>query len=176
LAAHIELIDPADVLRFAPLGVVADVQALWAYPDRFVQSLTVPVVGPERAERLYPFGSLRRANATIVAGSDWSVTTMNPWPAIEVAATRRDPDDATGPVLGTGQELDVDTMIAAYTSTAASALATHEPLGTLAPGAWADFVVLDRDPATIPVAELSEVGVAETWLAGRKVYDPHPGR
>lgn len=167
LAAHIELIDPADVPRFAELGVAADLQALWAYPDDYVRALTVPVVGPDRAARLYPFGELDRAGATLVAGSDWSVTTMNPWPAIEVALTRRDPAGG-GEALGEGQALDLLTMLRAYTSEAGSVFPGG--VGSLAPGAAADFVVLDRDPFAVPVTELSEVRVRETWMDGRRVY------
>ena len=169
LAAHIELIDPADIPRFAALGVAADIQALWAYPDRFIRDLTVPVVGPERAARLYPFGDLDRAGTHIVAGSDWSVTTMDPWPAIEVALTRRDPDTPGDP-LAPDQALSLDRMIAAYTADAGAALPTDLRLGRLEVGAPADFVVLDRDPWALPSDQLSDVTVRETWVAGRRVY------
>lgn len=177
LAAHLELVDAADVPRFASLGVVADIQSLWAWPDPFVRNLTFPVVGPTRSARLYPFGDLHRAGATVVGGSDWSVTTMDPWPAIEVALTRRDPDavDASGAPLAPDQALDLPTMLDAYTRVAGTVLPTDLRLGTLVPGAVADFVVLDRDPTAIPAAELSEVKVVQTWMGGRRVYTRSPG-
>jgi predicted amidohydrolase YtcJ len=169
IVAHIEMIHPADIPRFAALGVFSSAQAYWAYPDPYITELTVPGVGEERGSRLYPFGELSRAGAALVGGSDWSVTTMNPWFAIETALARRDPE-AGGEVLGAGQELDLATMLAAYTSTAARAMFAEGEIGTLTVGARADFVVLDRDPLAIPVEDLSGVAVMQTWLDGRKVW------
>ena len=53
---HLELIDPADIPRFKSLGVLANIQALWAYPDSYIADLTEPKIGPERSQWLYPFG------------------------------------------------------------------------------------------------------------------------
>ncbi len=93
LAAHIEVIDPADVPRFATLGVVANFQPLWAYPDPYITKLTTPAIGAARSEWLYPIGAVVSTGGRIAAGSDWSVSSMNPWEAMEVAVTRRDPAD-----------------------------------------------------------------------------------
>ena len=60
---HRELIDPADIARFKGLGVIANIQALWAYPDTYIVDLTQPKIGPERSEWLYPFGALKKAGA-----------------------------------------------------------------------------------------------------------------
>ncbi|MSQ02540.1 MAG: amidohydrolase [Myxococcales bacterium] len=172
LAAHLEFIDPADVPRFAALGIRANAQYLWAYPDPYVAELTVPVVG-ERAGRLYPFGELARAGAILVGGSDWSVTTANPWPAIEVAVTRRDPDNAAGALLGVEQGVDLATAIRSFMGAANGAVPAAVRLaevGCLRVGSAADFVVLDRDPTTIPLGELSEVVVRQTWFDGRRVF------
>ena len=172
LAAHLELIDPADIPRFATLGVVADAQWLWAWPDPYVTKLTVPLVG-ERALRLYPFGELARAGATLVGGSDWSVSTPNPWSAIEVAVTRRDPDNADGAVLAAEQAVSLETAVRSFMGAANAAVPASARLvevGSLRVGSAADFVVLDRDPTTIPPAELSEVVVRETWFEGRRVF------
>lgn len=165
LAAHVQLVDPADRPRFAKLGVYPDIQALWAFPDPIMRELTLPVVG---AAVNYPFRSMQAAGATLVAGSDWDVSTANPWPAIEVALTRRDPD-AGGEALHPEEALDLDTMLRAYTSAAAEALG-HPELGRLRPGHPADFVLVDRDPRKIPVEALSELRVLGTWTGGRRVY------
>ncbi len=89
---HLELIDPADIPRFKELGVVANFQGLWAYPDEYVTKLTEPILGPERSGRLYPIGSVARSGARIAGGSDWSVSSLNPLEAIQVAVTRRSID------------------------------------------------------------------------------------
>ncbi len=173
ILAHLELVDPADVPRFASLGVVADLQPFWAYPDPYVTTGTVPVLGPERVARLYPFGDLLGARALLAAGSDWSVTTLDPWPAIEVAVTRRDPE-TPGEALAPDQALPLSAILAAYTTGGAHAVAMDGRLGVLRPGAYADFVVLNRDPLTTPPADLSTVKVTQTWMGGRMVWDAAP--
>jgi predicted amidohydrolase YtcJ len=169
LAAHIELIHPDDVPRFAELGVYANFQPLWAYPDAYITDLTVPVIGEERAEWLYPIGGVLAAGGTLVAGSDWNVSTNNPWEAIEVAVLRQDPEGG-GDVLTPGQQIGLEAAIAAYTRDGARAVFAEDDLGTLTTGKLADLVVVDRDPFAIDAAELSDVTVIGTWLGGTRVY------
>lgn len=169
LLAHLEVIDPADVPRFAALGAMADVQMLWAYPDPYITEWTVPVIGDERAQHLYPFGSLQQGGATLVAGSDWSVSTMNPWEAIEVAVTRVDPYDGGEP-LNVEQSIALEQAIAAFTSQAAFGVREEDRLGTLEVGKRADLVLVDSDPFTLPAEQLSDVLVLGTWMDGRRVY------
>lgn len=169
LIAHIEVIDPEDVPRFAALGAYADFQMLWAYPDPYITDWTIPFIGEERARSLYPIGSVYRAGGTIVAGSDWSVSSMNPWEAIEVAVTRRDPV-AGGEALNAEQAIPLEVAIAAYTEVGARAVFAEGCLGSLEVGKKADLVLVDRDPFTIDPAELSEVRVLGTWVDGARVY------
>lgn len=171
LLAHLEVVDPADVPRFQALGALADLQLLWAYPDEYIQELTWPVIGPERSEWLYPAQALRDAGATLVGGSDWSVSSMSPFEAIEVAVTRQDPWADAGPVLTPQHRLDVEAAVRAYTSDAAQASFSEDLVGTLEVGKRADLVVLDRDPFTIAPSELSDVQVQQTWLDGVLVFD-----
>ena len=57
--AHMQVVDPADIGRFGALGVTANAQAEWAEPEaQMDEFLTLPFLGPERAPRQYPFGSL----------------------------------------------------------------------------------------------------------------------
>lgn len=169
LLAHIEVIDPADIPRFSALGAYADFQMLWAYPDPYITDWTMPFIGEERSKWLYPIGSVHAAGGAIVAGSDWSVSTMNPWEAIEVAVTRQDPL-AGGAPLNAEQSIPLEVAIAAYTRVGARALFAEDALGTLEVGKRADLVVVDRDPFTIRFAELSEVRVVGTWVDGEQVY------
>jgi predicted amidohydrolase YtcJ len=83
--AHIQLIDPQDLPRFRRLGVLANVQPLWAHRDDFISQLTEPVLGPQRSAHMYPLHALHASGAVLVAGSDWSVSSMNPLEGIEVA-------------------------------------------------------------------------------------------
>lgn len=171
--AHLELIDPTDVPRFARLGVAANFQALWAYADPYITDLTVPILGPERSGRLYPVGSVARTGAVVAGGSDWSVSSMNPLEAIEVALTRRGPDEPPGEAWLPGERVDLETMLRAYTVNGAWLCHDEGSRGTIEAGRAADLIVLDRDLFAIPPHEISEARVLLTLLDGRPVFrDP----
>jgi predicted amidohydrolase YtcJ len=170
--AHLQLVDPADIPRFAQLGVVANIQPLWAYRDAFIRDLTEPVLGPRRSAAMYPFASLFRSGAVLVAGSDWSVSSMNPLQGMEVALTRSDPDQG-GPSWIPEQRLDLPTILAAYTINGAYLSFSERQTGSLEKGKQADLVVLERNLFDIPAEQIGEVRVLWTLLAGRPVYaDP----
>lgn len=170
LLAHLEVIDPEDIPRFSALGAYADFQPLWAYPDSYITDLTEPVIGPERSEWLYPIGAVIEAGGTVAAGSDWSVSSMNPFEAMEVAVTRQDPEDPEGRALTPQHRVDLQDILEAYTVNGARAAFAEAELGSIAPGKRADLVVIDRDPFAIDPHELSEVKVLRTLLEGREVY------
>jgi predicted amidohydrolase YtcJ len=168
---HLELIDPADIRRFGQLSVLANIQALWAYPDSYIADLTEPQIGPERSEWLYPFGALKEAGATLVGSSDWSVSSMNPLEAIQTGVTRQDIADAKGRVLTPQHRLDVMDMLRAYTVNGAFARFDEEQSGTLTVGKRADIVVLDRDITSIPPTEIAAGKVLVTLINGAAVYE-----
>ena len=170
--AHLQLIHPDDVRRFGELGVAANMQALWACLDDQMTDLTMPFLGEERSTWQYPFGSLHRAGARLVAGSDWPVSTPNPLEAIHVAVNRwaygAEGREGNEPFLPE-QSLDLETAFAAYTS--GSAWVNHrDDAGVLAPGKAADLVVLDRDPFAGDVAEIGATRVVSTWVDGVAVH------
>ncbi len=171
--AHLEIVHPDDILRFRKLGVTANFQALWAYPDSYVTDLTEPVLGPERSRRLYPIGSFARAGARIVGGSDWSVSSMNPLDAIQVAVTRRALDEADGLSWISRELVDLETMLAAYTVNGAWLSREEDFRGLIGFGKSADLVVLDRNLFSIPPADIHKARVLLTLFEGREVYrDP----
>ena len=168
--AHLELIDPADIPRFRRLGVVANFQALWAYPDAYVTELVAPSLGPERSRWLRPIGSVARTGATIAGGSDWSVSSLNPLDAIEVAVTRRAPEDPPGEPWIPEETVDLATIVAAYTTNGATLAHEESWRGSISVGKVADFVVLDRDIFAIPAADIHQAKVLWTFFEGRAVY------
>ncbi|HEY9518912.1 MAG TPA: amidohydrolase [Gemmatimonadales bacterium] len=173
MIAHLELIDSADIARFATLGVVPSFQPLWAYADSYIRDLTEPVLGPARSRWLYPIGSVSRAGAPLAAGSDWSVSSMNPLQAIQVAITRRPPDATTGPAWLPEQRVSLATMLTAYSEGGAWAAGQESRLGTLEVGKAADLIVLDRNLYRIPPGEIHGAKVLLTLLEGREVWrDP----
>jgi predicted amidohydrolase YtcJ len=171
--AHLELIDPADIPRFKRLGVTANFQALWAYADPYITDLTLPILGPGRSRWLYPIGSVAATGAVIAGGSDWSVSSMNPLEAIQVALTRRGPDDPPGDAWIPEEKVDLETMLRAYTTNGAWLSRDEKTRGSLEPGKAADLIVLGRNLFKIPASEIGRVKVLLTLLDGREVFrDP----
>lgn len=170
--AHLQLVHPTDIPRFASLRVAANVQGLWAYRDEETQELVEPAIGPERSGRLYPLGSLERAGATLVAGSDWSVTSMNPLPAIEVAITRRGARQPAGPPWLAQEAVSLDAMLLAYTINGARLQLQDAEVGSITVGKAADLVVLDRDLRAIPAVDINTTRVRHTFLDGVQVHPP----
>lgn len=171
--AHLELIDPQDLPRFKALGVVANFQPLWAYADLYITELTQPALGPERSRWLYPMASVAQTGAILAAGSDWSVSSMNPLDAIQVAITRRALDDSTGPAWHAEELVDLPTMIAAYTINGAFVNHQEKQTGSIEAGKFADLIVLDRNLFKTPAHEIHRAKVLLTLLEGREVYrDP----
>src|SRR5262245_10579990 len=168
--AHLQLVHPNDIPRFNPLRVAANIQGLWAYRDEETLELVEPAIGPERAARLYPLGSLERAGATLVGGSDWSVTSMNPLPAIEIAITRRGARQPAGPAWLPQEVVSLDAMLLAYTINGARMQLHDDETGSITVGKAADLVVLDRNPRAIPVVDINTARVLYTFLEGAEVY------
>ena len=168
--SHLQLIDEQDHARFAQLGVLANFQALWAYPDGYIMDINLPAVGRERVERMYPLGSIERAGGVIVGGSDWSVSSLNPLDAIETAVTREDASGVIEGVLNPNERVSLATMLAAYTKNGAYLMHQEDEVGTIEPGKLADLVVLDRNLFDISTAEISDVEVTMTLLGGEKVF------
>jgi hypothetical protein len=168
--AHLEMIDTLDLPRFKTLGVFANFQALWAYRDSYIADLTEPVLGPERSSRLYPLGSVAAAGGTIVGGSDWGVTSLNPLEAIQVAVTRRAPDAPAGAPWLPRERVSLARMIAAYTIEGARLAFDEHITGSIETGKAADLIVLDRDLFAIPPEQISRARVLLTLLDGHEVY------
>ncbi|WP_448808228.1 amidohydrolase [Agromyces bauzanensis] len=167
--AHAQLVDDADLPRFAELGVIANMQPLWAQLDALMTVLTVPRLGQERSDRQYRMHSLAASGARVAFGSDWPVSSGDPRDGIAVAATRRTADGE--PVGGwTPHEIvDLDDALEAYsTAVAHQAFADRSPApwGRIAPGMSADLVWLARDPRDQPPLHLPDVPIRATYLAG----------
>ena len=171
--AHLQLVDPADFPRFKELGVLADFQLEWAKREPATEGPIEPYLGPERYRYLYPAGSLHQAGATIIGGSDWDVSSYNPFRAFQTAVTR------TG---GKGQKplnieerIPLETAIDAYTINAAYAMKQDKITGSLEVGKRADLIVLDRDILTIDPETIQDTQVLATYLDGRLVHSAQPG-
>ena len=168
--SHLQMIDEEDIPRFSELGVAANFQAAWALPDEYITEINTPELGIERVNRMYPIGSVFRANALIVGGSDWAVSTMNPLVAIETAVRRQDPDDRVSGFLNKNESIDLTEMLKAYTTNAAYLMHQEEYTGSIEVGKAADLIILEKNLYNIAVDEISEVKVLQTLLEGKTVF------
>ena len=169
--AHLQVIHPADIGRFAVLDVGANIQPYWASHDAQMDALTIPFMGPERTARQYPFASLVHAGARLVGGSDWSVSTANVMEEIEVATRRADPHDRAAEPFLPAQALTLDQAVRAFTQGAAWANGLDAETGTLAPGFLADLVILDRDIFDTGAGFVADTKVRATVLNGDVVFE-----
>lgn len=165
--AHVQVVHPDDIFRFAALDVVANAQPLWAHNDEYQTELTKPFLGPERSRWQYPFRSLLDSGAKMAMGSDWGVSTANVMEEIHVAVNRTWGDDEEPLVAN-----EALTPVQALTAfTAGSAFVNHaeRETGRVSVGMLADFAVLDRDP--LVEGPLKETQVVATVVGGEIVYE-----
>jgi predicted amidohydrolase YtcJ len=172
--AHLELVDPADIPRFRELDVIASFQLHWAQPDNYSVDAVLPYIGPERQARLYPAGSFVAARAPIAGGSDWNVSTFNPFEAIAVAASRTNPAQPERGTLGGPEEkVTLRDMLVAYTVNAARMMGREQEVGSLEPGKAADLIVLDRRlDESSSTADIRDTKVVYTFTDGTMRIGP----
>ena len=167
--SHLQIIHPTDLPRFRELDVIANFQPLWAYADEYVTDLTLPFIGEERGNWMYTIRSVINAGGMIAFGSDWSVSTANPFPQIETAVTRTDADADDTPFMP-DETIDLATALAAFTINSAYVNRIDDVSGSIAVGKLADLIVLDRNLFEIPAKEISETEVLLTLFGGRPVH------
>ena len=171
--AHAQMIDPADLPRFAELGVIANLQPLWAQPDRLMTEIILPKIGPERGARQYQIAALLASGARISFGSDWPVTDHEPLRGIATAVTRQTPEGIPDGGWLPQERIDTATALAAYSAGCAYQAYEENKWGVLRPGMWADLVHLAADPVETAPHDLADLPVLGTWLAGRRTYGSH---
>jgi predicted amidohydrolase YtcJ len=167
---HVEVPDPNDIPRFKQLGVIASTQAIFATPDATALQNYVPLLGPVRERRAMPFKSLDDAGAIQAFGSDYPVFPMDPLLGIYTAVTRQLPDGTPRGGWVPEQRISVERALRHYTWGAAYAAYREHELGVLAPGYYADLVVLSEDILTGDAQALLRAKPMLTMLGGRAVH------
>lgn len=171
--AHDELVAPADFTRFKMLDAIPVLSMQWQKPAGDTLTLR-DYFGPERMKILEPAGLLANAGARIAFGSDWPVDALDEWFAFKVGVTRTSAPD--GPVqyrgrLGDDPGLSRETVLRAATINAAYELHQDTETGSLEVGKYADMIILDRNPLTIPAEEIANTRVLQTLVGGKIVYE-----
>ncbi len=164
---HAQVLDPKDLPRFAQLGVIASMQPVHQTSDRLMAEARL---GPGRLTGAYAWNSLATTGARLAFGSDTPVESPDPFAGLAAAISREDADGQPPGGWRPEERVSREAALAGFTTGAAHASFAENRVGRLAPGYWADFVLVARDPLTVAPAALRGTRVLETWVAGRKVY------
>jgi len=163
---HAQLVDPTDLDRFAPLGVVASMQPQHAVTDWEAATRAWGA----RVSSSYPWQALLARGVPLAFGSDAPVEPPDPWLGLHACVTRQRPDGTPQGGFVPEQRVSLDAALVAYTRGSARAGGGSEAQGTLAPGAVGDVVVWDRDLHGASPDDLLTARPACTVLSGRIVY------
>jgi predicted amidohydrolase YtcJ len=174
--AHLQVVHPDDIARFARLSATANIQPLWATHEPQMDELTIPFLGERRAGWQYPFRALQASGSPLCAGSDWPVSSPNPLWGAHVAVNRSLPAMAGGQGGDSflpEQALGLAPILAAYTSGSARVNGLDAVTGSIREGFDADFAIVNADLAHLPVQEICQAMVTQTWIRGQVVYQQH---
>ena len=164
---HAQVVAPDDIPRFVELGLIASMQQIHATSD---MNMAEDRVGPERMKGAYAWQTFLEQGTIIAGGSDFPVEHVNPFFGLHAAVTRQDHNDMPPGGWYSEHRMSRIEALRSFTIDAAYAAFQEDIIGTLEPGKWADFVLLDRDYFEVPASEIHEITVLETWLAGNKVF------
>lgn len=165
---HAQIVDPADLPRFARHGIIASMQPVHQASDwRMAEAR----MGRERLGGSYAWASMLRNNVPLAFGSDFPVESPNPFHGLAVAISRQDAEGQPPGGWFPEQRLTLEQAFDAFTRRAAFASFAEDKVGTLEAGRMADFIFVDTDIfRTSNPAEVRDARVLETWIAGQIVW------
>jgi len=165
---HAQHLHPADIARFAKLGVIASMQPYHVIDDgRWAEK----AIGPERAKTAYAFRSLLDAGAILAFGSDWFVAPPSVMEGIYAAVTRRTLDGKHPGGWIPEQKIKVEEALRAYTYGGAYAAVEETAKGMIKPGMIADFAILGQDITKIEPEKIRDVNVVMTVVGGEVAFE-----
>jgi predicted amidohydrolase YtcJ len=164
---HTQVIDPADIRRLAPAGIIASMQPTHQTSDR---TMAEKRLDPPRLKGAYAWQTIAGSGARLAFGSDFPVESSNPFPGLAAAISRQDPQGQPAGGWRPEERVTFAQALSGFTRDAAFAGFAEDRIGSLEPGKWADFILVDRDPTAVNPQELAATKVLETWVAGQKVF------
>jgi len=168
---HFQIVDPADIPRLKPAGIVASMQPTHQTSDRLMAEARL---GPDRLNGAYAWQTVEKLGIPIAFGSDFPVESPNPFPGLAAAVSRQDMNGQPPGGWLPEERVSFEQALAGFTRGAAYAGFAEDKIGSLEPGKWADFILVDRDVSTADPQALARTKVLETWVAGKKVWERAP--
>jgi predicted amidohydrolase YtcJ len=166
---HAQVIALEDIPRFASLGVIASIQPTHATSD---MNMAEDRLGPQRIKGAYAWRSLINSGARLAGGSDFPVELPNPFLGLYAAVTRQDRDGKPPGGWYAQQKLTREEALRLFTIDAAYAARMETTVGSLEPGKWADFILIDRDYFQVPESEIDDIAVKAIYVAGKRFTAP----
>jgi predicted amidohydrolase YtcJ len=163
---HAQVIALDDIKRFARLEVIASIQPTHATSD---MNMAEDRLGPQRIQGAYAWRKLIDAGVRLAGGSDFPVELPNPFYGLYAAVTRQDREGRPPGGWYPQEKLTREEALRLFTTDAAYAAHMEHATGSLEPGMWADFIIVDRDYFKIPESEIDDIKVISTYVAGKKV-------
>lgn len=164
---HAQVVDPADIPRFAKAGVIASMQPVHQTSDRLMAEARL---GPNRLTGAYAWASLAASGAKLAFGSDVPVELADPWAGLAAAISRTGPDGQPFGGWQPQERVSRELALNAYTAGGAYAGFAEGRFGRLQRGERADFLLIDRDPLLATPAEIRATQVMQVWVGGRLVH------
>ncbi len=164
---HAQVVSPEDIPRFASLGVIPSMQFVHCTSD---MPWAEDRLGAERLAGAYAWRSLLDSGCSIPGGSDFPVEPIDPFRGIYAAVTRMDTKGNPPGGWYPSQRLTVDEAVRSFTASAALAAGQEQERGSLAPGDFADLIVLSDDILECPPVAILDTEVLLTVLGGKIVY------
>jgi predicted amidohydrolase YtcJ len=168
---HAQVVALEDIPRFKTLELIASMQPTHATSD---MNMAEDRIGAERLKGAYAWRTFLAQGTVVAGGSDFPVEYPNPFYGLFSAITRQDHDGRPPGGWIPAQAMSREQAFRAFTLDAAYAGFSEKTQGTLEPGRWADFVLVDRDLFTVPADQIWSTKVLETWVGGKRVYRAGP--
>lgn len=164
---HAQIVELNDIPRFADLGIIASMQPTHATSD---MNMAETRIGAKRLEGAYAWRKMLSAGVKIAGGSDFPVELANPFLGLYAAISRKDIDGQPEQGWHAEEAMSREEALRAFTLDAAYAAHMEDRVGSLSPGKWADFILIDRDYFDVPERDIARTRVLQTWVAGVRAF------
>jgi predicted amidohydrolase YtcJ len=164
---HAQILHHDDIPRFAELGVIPSMQASHQTSDMYWAGKRL---GPVRLDGAYAWRSLLNTGVVIPNGSDFPVEEVNPLISFLASIARQDAKGWPAGGWYPEQRMTREEALNSMTIWPAYAAFQERDMGSITPGKYADFVILDQDIMKVPAEMVLKTRVVATYLGGKKVY------